>query len=575
MAVPRRWASATAAKSKFYDAVVIGAGLNGLVASAYLARAGLKVAIAERRDIVGGTAVTEEVIPGYKFSRGVDVVGLLRPQINADMNLQNRGVKLLKRNPFSLTPLLDGSRYLMLGQDVDFNETQIAQYSRRDAEAYKDFLERMARLVGAVSPVVDEAPVDFFSRGFHAPLAMRDKVDSLLSASKFAFRLSGLGSQSVNLYELFTAPLSRILQREFETEPLCTAIARPALVGSMMAPSMPGTGALLLRHMLGAGNNNRGQWSFVEGGMGKLSQAVAEAATEFGSELMLSHSVSKVLVDDGKAVGVQLENGDDVRSSIVVSSLDPWRTFVDLCPEDSLPDDFVRNIKSLDYSSGVFKLNVALKGLPALKVIPRKDNDVRPEHKCTLYLGADCLEDMDNAFYDASVNVRPSSRPLLVVTMPSAMDPSLAPPGHAVAGIIVQHAPYSSPWSNESFKQQYVKKIFSTIDDYLPGFKELVVGYEALSPHDIERVFGVHHGNMNHCALTVDQMYYLRPAKQFSRYRSPLSQLYICGSGTHPGGGASGASGRNCAQIMLQDIKSRSEGEAVQRGLQNFEAPKK
>jgi len=528
------------------------------------------VLVLERRDVIGGVATTEEVVPGYKFSRVTDVVGLLRPKIVSDLRLKERGLHIFPRNPHVLAPLMDSSKFLMLGPDINFNADQISKFSARDAKKFRTFQAKLERLVASIEPLMDEPPIDFFTPSFSAPLGLRDKLSSAMSTTKLARRLARLGMESMDLLELFIAPLSKILQRELESEPLQATIARSALAGSFTSPSQHGTGALLIRHLLGINEGAYGHWSYVRGGLGMLSDVIAEAAREKGAKIVKSSTVDKILVEGKRAVGIELQSGVRHYARRILSNADPVTTFTRLCPSGSLDPSFVETIQSLNFRSGVFKLNVALSGLPNFRAVPRIDGTAGPEHKCTVYMGAEKLDDLDSAYFDALMNKRPSSRPLVALTIPSTIDSTLAPAGHHVAGIVVQHAPYEQPWHDEAFKTQFVKKVLSVVDIYAPGFSKLVVGMDALSPLDIETTFGVHQGNIFHGAMTLDQLYFLRPSKNFSRYRTPIANLYLCGSGTHPGGGVSGASGRNCANVVVRDMKSNADGEVVMRSLRSM-----
>lgn len=501
---------------------------------------GYKVAVAEHRSLVGGAAVTEEIFPGYRFSRASDLVGLLRQRIVEDLKLEEKGFQILTRNPSRFTPLRDGSKYLLLGQDETFNAAEIAKFSRRDAKKFPLFEAKMKRIATAVEPLLDEPPIDFFSAGFHSPFAMMDKLRSLTTATRLGSRLAWLGRESLDLLELLTSPASKILSREFESEPLRGMLARSAVSGSATGPAQPGSSLLLLRHMLGCSDGVYGQWSHVRGGMGTLSESIATAAKDAGAEIFLETPVASIIIDSkGFAAGGELEDGRRLYSRCVISNADPRHTFLGLCSEGTLPSDFIDEIRALDFRSSTFKINVALSGLPTFNALKRdKSANGGPEHNCSIYLGPESIEAIHSAYLDAEVNGRPSSNPIVEINIPSVLDPTLAPPGHHIASLTVQYAPHDLPWSDARYKKAFVERIFSLVDDYASDFSKLIVDYDALSPQDLEVVFSLSLGNSYHGNMTPDQLYNLRPTKRFSRYRSPLPMLYLCGVGTHPGGKA-------------------------------------
>ncbi|KAH9711441.1 Amino oxidase domain-containing protein [Citrus sinensis] len=481
----RSFTSTTSAlKEKKWDALVIGGGHNGLTAAAYLARAGLSVAVLERRHVIGGAAVTEELIPGFKFSRCSYLQSLLRPSLIKELELARHGLKLLKRNPSSFTPCLDG-RYLLLGPDKQLNHSEISKFSERDADAF-----------------------------------VREFVDLLLS------------------------PASKVLNKWFETDVLKATLATDAVIGTMSSVHTPGSGYVLLHHVMGETDGNPGIWSYVEGGMGSVSMAISSAAREAGA-----HIVTRA--------EVQLADGAQVHSSIVLSNATPYKTFMDLVPGNILPDDFILSIKHSDYSSGTTKINLAVDKLPQFQCCKLSHPDPGPQHVGTIHIGSESMEEIHSACQEA-VNGLPSRRPIIEMTIPSVLDKTISPPGNHVINLFIQYTPYKpsdGSWMDPAYRDSFANRCFSLIDEYAPGFSSSIIGYDMLTPPDLEREIGLTGGNIFHGAMGLDSLFLMRPVKGWSNYRTPLQGLYMCGSGTHPGGGVMGAPGRNAAGIVLQDLK--------------------
>jgi phytoene dehydrogenase-like protein len=536
-------------KNQDLDALVIGAGHNGLVAAAYLARAGLKVMAVERRDLVGGAAVTEEIVPGFKFSRAAYVNSLLRPQIIRELGLRNHGFGMIPRNPSSFTPLLDG-RYLLLGPDQDLNRREISKFSTRDAAAlprYEALLDKMARFI---EPLLDaEVPDPTAGTLLERASAFRDIL-------KTGWRALKLGSDLPRFLEILTAPARRILERWFESEPLRGTLATDAIIGAMVSPSTPGSGYVLFHHVMGETDGARGVWGYVRGGMGTLSEAIAASARAAGAEIVTGRAVARILVTGGRASGVVLDDGTEVRARAVLSNADPNVTFLRLLPEAALPGDFRAHISRLDFSSGVTKINVAIERLPNFSALPGEAPG--PQHRGTVHL-VSTLGEIEDAYHDALLG-RPSARPVIEMTLPSSLDPSLAPRGQHVMSLFVQYTPYklaSGSWDDPGVKDAFADRVFSVIETYAPGFTRSVIARDVLSPVDLERVFGLTGGNIFHGAMGLDQLFWLRPAPGWSRYRTPVKGLYLCGAGAHPGGGVLGAPGRNAARAVLKDLRGK------------------
>uniref|UniRef100_A0A2K5TJ69 Pyridine nucleotide-disulphide oxidoreductase domain 2 n=1 Tax=Macaca fascicularis TaxID=9541 RepID=A0A2K5TJ69_MACFA len=516
-----------------YDAVVIGAGHNGLVA-------------------------------GFKFSRASYLLSLLRPQIYTDLELKKHGLRLHLRNPYSFTPMLEegaGSkvpRSLLLGTDMAENQKQIAQFSRKDAQVFPRYEEFMHRLALAIDPLLDAAPVDMaaFQRG---SLLQRIKSLSTLKPLLKAGRI--LGAQLPQYYEVLTAPITKVLDQWFESEPLKATLATDAVIGAMTSPRTPGSGYVLLHHVMGGLEGMQGAWGYVQGGMGALSDAIASSATTHGASIFTEKTVVKVQVNsEGCVQGVVLEDGTEVRSKVVLSNTSPQITFLKLTPQEWLPEEFLEKISQLDTRSPVTKINVAVDRLPSFLAAPNAPRGhPLPHHQCSIHLNCEDTLLLHQAFEDAMDGL-PSHRPMIELCIPSALDPTLAPSGCHVVSLFTQYTPYTlaggKAW-DEQERDAYADRVFDCIEVYAPGFKDSVVGRDILTPPDLERIFGLPGGNIFHCAMSLDQLYFARPVPLHSGYRCPLQGLYLCGSGAHPGGGVMGAAGRNAAHAAFRDLKSK------------------
>ena len=524
-----------------WDAVVVGAGHNGLVTAAYLARAGQKVLVLEARDRVGGAAVTEEPWPGFRVSTAAYVVSLFRPEIVRDLELARHGYELLPRNPSSFTPFPDG-RSLLMGPDPALNRREVAKFSRRDAErlpAYEAMLERIAR---AIEPTLLETPPDPFS----------GRAGDLLRLARTGWRFLKLGRDGPRAVEILTAPARTILDRWFESDELKGTLATDAIIGAMASPSTPGTAYVLFHHVMGECNGARGVWGYVKGGMGALPEALAAAARARGAEIRTGARVARVKVEGGRAAGVVLAGGEEVAARRVVSSADATVTLLGLVGEKELPPEIVEAVRSIDYSSASLKVNLALSGLPSFAALP--GHAAGPQHRGTIHL-CPGLDHIERAYDDARAG-RPSSSPVLECTIPSVVDPSLAPPGRHVMQIFVQYAPYRlAEGSWDERKEAFGDRCIDLLEEAAPGFRGSVLHREVLSPLDIERRFGLTGGNIFQGAMGLSQLSFMRPIPGYANYRTPVRDLWMCGAATHPGGGVMGACGYNAAREILRDVR--------------------
>ncbi|KAK9400967.1 pyridine nucleotide-disulfide oxidoreductase domain-containing protein 2 [Crotalus adamanteus] len=546
-----------------YDAVVIGAGHNGLVAAAYLQKGGLKTVVLERRYIVGGAAVTEEIIPGFHFSRASYLLSLLRPQIYTELELKKHGLKVLLRDPYSFTPILEDSqggkipRSLLLGNSMAETQSQISQFSLKDAQAFPKYEAFMNRLVTAIDPLLDICPMDVaaLTQG-----SLRQRFRALAGLRALFSAGFALGKQLPQYYEVLTAPISKILDLWFESEPLKATLATDAVIGAMAGPHTPGSGYVLLHHVMGGVEGRKGAWGYVSGGMGALSGALARGATTFGAEIFTDKAVSQILLSSDKKVqGVCLQDGTEVKSRLVLSNASPRHTFLELTPQEHLPLEFVQRISQFDTRSPVTKINVAVDRLPNfLAVSNTTSNSPLPHHQCSIHLNCENTNALHQAFEDAC-NGRPSRRPMIEMCIPSVLDPTLAPSGCHVISLFTQYTPYlladEKQWDPRD-REDYANRVFDSVEAYAPGFKASIIGIDVLTPPDLEQIFGLPGGNIFHGAMSLDQLYFARPVPAYSSYQSPIQGLYLCGSGAHPGGGVMGAVGRNAARVALEDFKN-------------------
>ncbi|KAI8806667.1 hypothetical protein BJ742DRAFT_815800 [Cladochytrium replicatum] len=573
--IARRFA--TQAARTEYDCIVIGGGHNGLITAAYIAKSGLRTVVLERRHTVGGAAVTEEIHPGFRVSRCSYLLSLLRPSIIKELELYKHGLKFHKRNPSSFTPLpdrgpSDPQGYLLMGNDIRENQAEIAKFSKRDAERFPEYEHWLDRFSRAIELIIDSPPLDVHwnksksSPDFAKALASRlskakGRVEAILPLAR---ALGTIGPTKVpEFFELMTAPAGKILSRWFDSEPLLSTLATDAVIGAWASPkTTPGTAYVLLHHVMGELDGSRGAWGIVYGGMGAISQSIASAAIAAGAEIRTSSSVKEILVDgakDGKAIGVRLASGEEIRATKgVFSNATPKVTFLDLIASGTLPDKFESAVRSVSYESGTTKINLALSSLPNFKCLPnRADGNPHPHHQTTIHLGASSMEEIDQAYNEAVLSGAPSENPMIEMTIPSSVDRSIVNKDSThVATLFIQYTPYKYFVDHPERKTAFAKKVIEIIDRrYAPGFAASVIHADILTPPDLEEEFGLTGGNIFHGALSVDQLYFARPTAQApSGYSTPIDNLYLCGSGAHPGGGVMGAAGRNCALYFLRNL---------------------
>ncbi|XP_033109774.1 pyridine nucleotide-disulfide oxidoreductase domain-containing protein 2-like [Anneissia japonica] len=555
-------ASSSAELKSSYDAIVIGAGHNGLVSAAYLQKAGLNTVVLERRHVIGGAAVTEELIPGFKFSRCSYVLSLLRPDIYEDLELKRHGLKIHYRVYNAFTPILEEPvigghpRSLLLSSYEEENYKQIAQFSEKDAKNFSIYEHQLFNMAKALGPLLDNAPVNLSS----LTGSLSQKIETMPSLKALFSTGQGIGSDLPAFYELLTAPAIKVLEKWFESEPLKATLATDAVIGAMMSPSTPGSGYVLLHHVMGELEGNIGAWGYVEGGNGALSECIAKSAKEHGATILTEKPVSSVILDaNNKACGVVLEDGTEIDGKIVLSNATPHVTYQQLVPENSLPAEFTEEVAKIDYTSPVTKINVAVDRVPDFLARPTPKNIPGPHHGCTIHLNSESCHMIEDA-YKVAMEGQLHEKPMIEMCIPSALDPTISPEGSHVISLFTQYTPYSfkdgRTW-DEEMMSKYRDIVFNNIEDYAPGFKDSVIGVDMLPPPELERIFGLTGGNIFHGAMSLDQLYFARPVSSMTGYRSPLRGLYLCGSGAHPGGGVMGAPGRNAAHVAIKDLKQK------------------
>ena len=526
-----------------YDAVIIGAGHNGLVTAGYLARAGLKVLVLERRDVVGGACVTEERFPGYKVSSAAYLNSLLQQCVIQDLELERFGYFVYPKEPAYFQPFPDG-RHMMFWRDLVETQKQIAKFSPLDAKVYPRYEEHLDRLARFVEPLLLMTPPNLPPRLADWP--------KLLSLGRGMWDLGGDGIAA--LARIMTESVGQFLDRWFESDELKVALATDGVIGTNGGPMTPGTAYVLFHHVMGGVGGVRGLWGFVRGGMGGITLALAESARAHRVDIRTGASVGQIIVKDGIATGVALQSGEEIRARAVVSSADPKRTFLRLMEPSALPEDFRHDVEELRMEGCSFKINLALGELPDFKALPGVASG--PQHRGTIHI-CPSVEYMEHAWDDAKYG-RPSRAPMLECTIPTCYDDSLAPPGKHLMNIFVQYAPYrlrEGSWSVE--KERFADRVMDILAEYAPNMRTAVIHRHVLSPADLEDEFGLTGGNIFHGEMSLDQLFFLRPVPGWAQYRTPVHNLYLCGSGAHPGGGVMGAPGRNAAREILRDWRKK------------------
>jgi phytoene dehydrogenase-like protein len=526
------------------DVVIIGAGHNGLTCAAYLAMAGLRVRVVERRKVVGGAAVTEEFHPGFRNSVAAYTVSLLNPQVIADLRLAEHGLRIVERRAQNFLPAPDGS-HLLTGEGR--MRTSVARLSAHDADALDGFTQELEAIADVLRQFVLRTPPNLLDR--FGAAAIREGVNALQSAN--ILRKLTL-EQSRSLLDLFTRSAGEMLDERFEHDLVKALFGFDAIVGNYASPYAAGSAYVMLHHAFGEVNGRKGVWGHAIGGMGAITQAMARAAREKGAAIETSAGVREVIVERDRAVGVILDSGETIRARYVAANVNPKLLYTRLIAAEALPADFLARIRHWKNGSGTFRMNVALDRLPSFTALPG-DGD----HLTSGIILAPSLSYMDRAYLDARAQGW-SRAPVVEMLIPSTLDDTLAPEGKHVASLFCQHVapelPEGKSWDDH--REEVADLMIATVDRYAPGFGASVLGRQILSPLDLERQFGLLGGDIFHGALTLNQLFSARPMLGHADYRGPLRGLYHCGSGAHPGGGVTGAPGHNAARTILRDHRA-------------------
>ena len=524
--------------SKRYDAVIIGGGHNGLVCAFYLARAGYRVRILERRHIVGGAAVTEEFHPGFRNSVASYTVSLLHPKVIEDMKLAAHGYRVIERPIANFLPQPDG-RYLKVGGGLERTQAEFARFSAKDAAALPAYLDALEVVADLLRDMMLKTPPN-----------AGDGLSMVMAALAQGRRVGALSlEQKRDVLDLFLKSARSFLDGWFESEAVKAAFAFDAIVGNYASPDTPGSAYVLLHHVFGQVNGKKGAWGHCVGGMGAITQIMARVVAAMGVEISLDAPVARVLIDGQRVTGVRLDSGEEVMGAVVIANVGPKLLYERMMEPSDLPADFVKRIGGYRAGSGSFRMNVALSALPDFSCLPGKG-----EHLEAGIIIAPTMDYMDRAFTDAKARGW-SREPIVEMLIPSIIDDSLAPPGAHVASLFCQQfaplLPDGRSWDDA--REAAADDVIATVEAYAPGFARSVIAREILSPLDLERRFGLTGGDIMHGAMTLDQLWAARPVLGHGAYRGPVKGLYMCGAGTHPGGGVSGAPGHNAARVVLKD----------------------
>lgn len=519
-----------------FDAIVVGGGHNGLCCAAYLAKAGRKVLVLERRELVGGATVTEEIYPGFKYSSCSYVVSLLRPWIIRDLDLPRHGFEILPLDS-TFTPFPDG-RYLLRGSDPEQTRRAIGQYSKRDAEVYPEFGQAMSELSRRVKPIIDQ------------PTVLPDSKNpaELLRMWKLGRGFGTDGKWMAAGMKMLTISAVDLLSEWFESEHLIAPMSVSGIIGTFLGVRSPGTAYVLLHHYMGEIDGSFRAWGLPKGGTGQIAQSLALAAKGFGAEIRTDSDVAKIRVRSGQADGVVLANGDVLEAGVVISGVDPNRTFLNLVGREHLEDSFTDRIENFRMRGSSGKVNLALDGLPEFSCLPGEGPHLYGD--ITIAPSVDYLE---RAYDDAKYGAF-SRRPFMDIVIPSLSDPTVAPAGKHVMSIFVQYAPYHLKEGPERWpdkREDFGDAVVDTLSEYIPNLKDLILHRYVVTPWDMEKTYGLTEGNIFHGELSLEQLAFQRPAAGWARYQTPIRNLWMCASGTHPGGGIMAAPGALCAQDLL------------------------
>ncbi len=526
---------------KLYDAIIIGGGHNGLICAAYLAKAGRKVLVLEKRHVLGGAAVSEELYPGFNFSVASYVVSLFRPHIVRELELAKHGYEIIPMD-CSFLPLPDGDSLARWG-DPHRSRREIARFSQKDAETYPEFSKTMTLMGKLAKEFIDHPAPDISSLNFK-------EITNLLRIGKI---VKNLGPDLLHLNtKLVTMSAFDFLNLWFESETLMAPMSVSGIIGTFQGVRSPGTAYVLLHHYMGQLDGAFRSWGFSKGGTGGVSLACARSAQSFGAEIRTESPVEEILIRNGKAEGVVLENGDEIRSKLVVSNLDPNRTYLKMIGENHLSDEILSEIRRYKLRGSSGKVNLALDRAPEFSCRPGVGDHIKGDIAI-----APSIDYLEKAFDQAKYGEF-STRPYINAVVPTLTDPSLAPPGKHILSCFVQYAPYQikeGPENWPKLRESFGDAVVDTMAEYIPGLKDMILYRQVLTPWDLEQQFGLTEGNIFHGELSLEQLLFQRPVTGFAKYKTPVKNIWMCGSGTHPGGGIMGAGGELCAKTIL---KSRS-----------------
>ena len=524
---------------KHFDAVIVGGGHNGLVCAFYLANAGLKVKVLERRNIVGGAAVTEEFHPGFKNSTASYTVSLLNPSVIKDMELKENGLEIIKRPISNFLPISD-SEFLKVGGSLEATQKQFRKFSNHDAEILPEYYRRIENVADVLRDLTTKTPLNL--------------KGGYLNIAKTIFDLVPIARKTnelqEDLFNLFTKSAKDFLDSWFENDHIKACFGFDSIVGNYASPETPGSAYVLLHHVFGEVDGEKGAWGHAVGGMGSITQIMKDVCENKGVEISTNSSVEKIIIENNKAKGVILEDGSKILSDRVVSNLNPKLLFQRLVSENDVDPEYLRKILNYKCGSGTFRMNVALSELPDFKCLPGKD--ISEHHKSGIVI-APSLSYMDQAYTDAK-QFGWSRNPIVEMLIPSTVDSSLAPEGKHVASLFCQQfapkLPENKSWHDE--KENAANTIIETVNAFAPNFKESILGKSILSPLDLEEKLGLLGGDIMHGVMSLDQMWAARPVFNYGDYKTPIKNLFLCGSGTHPGGGVTGLPGKNSSREILK-----------------------